>query len=425
MARGPYEWQIASRYVRSAHRRGFVSFVSLMSVAGLMLGVATLIVVLSVMNGFESELRNRILAVTSHATISAGDGRLREWPEVRAKARTFPGVEAAVPFIEQQAMLQHGHHIIGAGVRGVLPEEERKATGLAKNVTVGHLEDLTPRGYRVILGATLAHELDVKVGDTVRLIAPEGIATPTGVEPRMRDFKVVGLFESGMYEYDSGIALTHIDDAARLFRLGDAVTGVRLALSVPERAPQLVRTVAQSLLAEVHRADGTESYYVNDWTRDHETFFRSIQMSKSMLFVILLLIVGVAAFNIVATLVMVVKEKQTDIAILRTLGAGPGNVLGTFVIQGVLIGLGGTVLGAGLGALVSHNLESLVHGLEHLLGTQFLDARVYYMSDLPAYVKPADVLWVCGIAFLLCALATLYPAWRASRTAPAEALRHE
>jgi lipoprotein-releasing system permease protein len=424
VAFGPYEWQIGTRYLRSTHRSGFVSFVSLISVLGLALGVATLIVVLSVMNGFQRELRSRILAVTSHGTITGEQGTLTDWSRLRTRVLRFPGVEAAVPYVESQAMFAHGGHILAAGVRGVVPAEERQATGLAGRVTTGRLEDLTPGSYRVILGQALAHELDVTVGDTVVLIAPSATLTFTGLEPRTKRFKVAGLFESGMYEYDRGIALTNMEDAARLFHLGEAVTGLRLALTEPERAPQVMHDAAQAAL-QSEPAGGAEHYYVSDWTRDHATFFRSIELSKSMLFVILLLIVCVAAFNIVATLVMIVKEKQTDIAILRTLGAGPRNILTTFAVQGVLIGLGGTLLGALLGTVVSHNLEELVHGLEHLLGTHFLDARVYYMSDLPAYVKAHDVLWVCSIAFLLCALATLYPAWRAARTAPAEALRHE
>jgi lipoprotein-releasing system permease protein len=232
----------------------------------------------------------------------------------------------------------------------------------------------------------------------------------------MRRFVVTGIFESGMYEFDRLLALVHIDDAAKLYRLGDRVTGIRLALQDPLRAPTAVVQLAKSLGG---------GFYVSDWTRNHVNFFRSIELTKSMLFVILLMIVAVAAFNIVATLVMIVKEKQTDIAILRTLGAGPSNILATFAIQGVMIGLGGTLLGAALGALLSHNLESLVAWLERLLGTQFLDASVYYMSDLPAYVEGMDVVRVCTVAFLLCAIATIYPAWRASRTAPAEALRHE
>src|SRR6202011_132895 len=239
---------------------------------------------------------------------------------------------------------------------------------------------------------------------------------PTGVVPRMRRFLVTGIFESGMYEFDRGLALVHMADAAKLYRLGDRVTGIRLALQNPLQAPSAVVHLARILGG---------GYYVSDWTRNHVNFFRSIELTKSMLFVILLMIVAVAAFNIVATLVMIVKEKQTDIAILRTLGAGPQNILATFAIQGVMIGLVGTLLGAGLGTLLSHNLESLVAWLERVLGTQFLDASVYYMSDLPAYVEGMDVVRVCTVAFLLCAIATIYPAWRASRTAPAEALRHE
>jgi lipoprotein-releasing system permease protein len=412
-----YEWLIGTRYLRSTHRRGFVSFVALMSVCGLMLGVATLVVVLSVMNGFERELRSRILAVTSHATIMGLDGSLTDWRSLQAKVRSQPGVQAAVPYIESQAMFAEGRRMVGAQVRGVLPEEERSATGLAQHLSAGSLSDLAPGSYTIILGSALAHELNARVGDSVVLIAPQGSATPTGVVPRMRRFKVVGLFHSGMYEYDRGLALVHLSDAARLFRSDAGVTGLRLAFADPLHAPALVRRVALAL--------GGNGFYVTDWTQDHANFFRSIEITKSMMFMILLMLVAVAAFNIVATLVMIVKEKQTDIAILRTLGAGPRNVLLTFAVQGTLIGLTGTLAGAALGTLLADNLESLVAGLERLLGTQFLDARVYYMSDLPAYVEWADVLRICGVAFVLCVLATIYPAWRASRTAPAEALRHE
>ena len=412
-----YEWLIGTRYLRSTHRRGFVSFVALMSVCGLMLGVATLVVVLSVMNGFERELRSRILAVTSHATIMGLDGSLTDWRTLQAKVRSQPGVTAAVPYIESQAMFAEGRRMVGAQVRGVLPQEEGRATGLAQHLSAGRLADLAPGGYTIILGSALAHELNARVGDSVVLIAPEGSATPTGVVPRMRRFKVVGLFHSGMYEYDRGLALVHLSDAARLFRSDAGVTGLRLAFADPLHAPALVRRVALAL--------GGNGFYVSDWTQDHANFFRSIEITKSMMFMILLMLVAVAAFNIVATLVMIVKEKQTDIAILRTLGAGPRNVLLTFAVQGTLIGLAGTLAGAALGTLLADNLESLVGGLERLLGTQFLDARVYYMSDLPAYVEWADVLRICGVALVLCVLATIYPAWRASRTAPAEALRHE
>jgi lipoprotein-releasing system permease protein len=412
----PYEWLIGTRYLRSTHRRGFVSFVALMSVLGLMLGVATLITVLSVMNGFERELRNRILSVTSHGTLSGIDGSITDWRAVQQAALKQPGVVAAVPYIEQQSMLANGVNVAGATVRGILPDEERKATGLAHSLTVGRLEDLEPGQYHIILGSALARELHAKVGEHVVLIAPDGTATPTGVVPRMRRFQVTGIFQSGMYEFDRGLALIQISDAAKLYRLGDKVSGIRLALQDPLKAPSVVVKLAR---------DMGGGFYVSDWTRNHVNFFRSIELTKSMMFVILLMIVGVAAFNIVATLVMIVKEKQTDIAILRTLGAGPPNILATFAIQGVMIGLVGTLLGAGLGTLLSHNLESLVAWLERTLGTHFLDASVYYMSDLPAYVEWMDVVRVCTVAFLLCAIATIYPAWRASRTAPAEALRHE
>jgi lipoprotein-releasing system permease protein len=416
MAGAPYEWLIGTRYLRSTHRRGFVSFVALMSVFGLMLGVATLIIVLSVMNGFERELRNRILSVTSHATLSSIDGPMADWRPVQQASLQQPGVVAAVPYIEEQSMLANGVNVAGATVRGVLPEEERKATGLGQHLKSGRLEDLQAGQYRVILGSALARELHAQVGGQVVLIAPEGTATPTGVVPRMRRFQVTGVFESGMYEFDRGLALVHMADAAKLYRLGDRVTGIRLALVDALQAHTTVRDIATKLGG---------GFYVSDWTLNHVNFFRSIELTKSMMFVILLMIVAVAAFNIVATLVMIVKEKQTDIAILRTLGAGPRNVLATFALQGVMIGLAGTLLGAALGTLLSRNLESLVASLERLLGTQFLDASVYYMSDLPAYVEGMDVLRVCTVAFLLCAIATIYPAWRASRTAPAEALRHE
>src|ERR1700681_4418883 len=407
-----YEWLIGTRYLRSTHRRGFVAFVALMSVCGLTLGVATLIVVLSVMNGFERELRSRILAVTSHATIMGLSGALPDWRDLQQQVRRQSGVQAAVPYVESQAMLANGVRLAGASVRGVLPEEERTATGLAQHVTSGSLDDLKAGAYGTILGSALAHELNAHAGDSVVLIAPAGTATPTGVVPRMRRFLVVGLFESGMYEFDRGLALVHLADAARLYHLGDRVSGIRLALAEPQSAPRTVRALALALGG---------GFYVSDWTHDHANFFRSIEITKSMLFVILLMLVAVAAFNIVATLVMIVKEKQTDIALLRTLGAGPGNILATFAVQGVLIGLAGTLCGAALGIFVSRNLQTLVGALEHALHTQFLDARVYFMSELPAYVEGLDVLRVCSVAFLLCVLATGYPAWRAARTTPAEA----
>jgi lipoprotein-releasing system permease protein len=413
---GAYEWLIGTRYLRSTHRRGFVSFVALMAVLGLTLGVAVLIVVLSVMNGFERELRSRILSVTSHATLMGLDGELTNWRSVQSAALAHEGVTAAVPYIEEQAMLANANRVLGTIVRGVRPEDERRSGGIADRMRRGRIDDLQAGSFRIILGSVLARELGVSLGQSIVLIAPEGTATPSGIVPRMRRFKVAGLFESGMYEFDRGLALVHIEDAARVYRFGNRVTGIRLTLEDALRAPSVVKDLAIGLGG---------GFYVSDWTRNHANFFRSIEITKSMMFIILLMIVAVAAFNIVATLVMIVKEKQGDIAILRTMGAGPRNVMTAFAVQGVLIGLAGTALGAGLGILLSHNLEAVVAHLERALGTQFLDARVYYMSELPAYVEWSDVFQVCGVAFALCALATLYPAWRAARTAPAEALRHD
>jgi lipoprotein-releasing system permease protein len=412
----PYEWMLGTRYLRATQGRGFLSFISVASVLGLAIGVAVLIVVLSVMNGFERELKTRILSVTSHATLMGLDGTLKDWRSDQAQALKMPEVLAAAPYIEAQALLMHGEHTAGTTVRGVQPEQERRTVGLAQHIEGGRIEDLSDGGYRIVLGDALATALAAGIGDDVVLIAPKGDATPAGIEPRMRRFRVVGIFHSGMYEFDRALALVNLQDAARIYQLGDRVSGLRLALRDPFMAPRLVRNLAVSLGG---------GYFVSDWTRNHANFFRSIEITKSMLFVILLLVVAVAAFNIVATLVMVVKDKRADIAILRTLGAGPRNVLAIFTIQGTFIGLAGTAAGAALGLTLSANLESLVHALERLLGTHFLDAKVYFMSDLPAYAQLGDVLRICGIAFVLCALATLYPAWRAAGMQPAQALRHD
>ena len=411
-----YEWLLGTRYLRSTRGRGFLSFISVVSALGLAVGVAVLIVVLSVMNGFGRELRTRILSVTSHATLTGLSGSLSNWRRDQAQALKLPAVVAAVPYVEAQALLMHGAHTAGTTIRGVLPEQERRAVGLAERIEGGRIEDLTDGGYRIILGDALASALAVQVGDDLVLIAPQGNATPAGIEPRMRRFRVAGTFHSGMYEYDRGLALLQMRDAERVYQLGDAVTGIRLTLSDAFLAPRVVRDLALSLGG---------GYYVSDWTRVHSNFFRSIEITKSMLFVILLLVVAVAAFNIVAALVMVVKEKRSDIAILRTLGAGPRNILAAFSIQGAFIGLVGTSAGAALGLVLAANLESLVHGLERLLGTHFLDAKVYLMSDLPAHAELGDVVRICSVAFALCALATLYPAWRAAGTQPAEALRRD
>jgi lipoprotein-releasing system permease protein len=415
----PYEWRIGVRYLRSTHRSGFVSFVASMSVIGLALGVAVLIAVLSVLNGFETELRSRMLTVTSHATITGIDGAIAHWREAQAMAARTPGVKAVVPFIESRGLLANGQRVAGAMVRGILPEEEVKAVGLGQRLLHGSLSDLEAGKYRVILGSALAAELGVTVGQSVVLMTPDGSATPAGFVPRQRRFAVSGIFESGMYEFDRGLALIHMSDAAKLYRMDDRVTGLRLALDDPFLAPLLVRTVATDIDYEGN------GFFVSDWTRDHANFFRNIELTKSMMFFILLILVVVAAINLVATLVMIVKEKQTDIAILRTIGAAPANVLKMFLVQGALIGLVGTLAGTALGWLLATNVESIVHGIERVFSVKFLDASVYSMSDLPSEVRLGDVVQVSLVALVLAALATIYPAWRASRTLPAEALRHE
>ncbi len=411
-----YEGFLGLRYLRASPRRGFVSLIAGIAILGLTLGVAVLIVVLSVMNGFEEELRTRILSLTAHATISGLEGRIANWrPQVDEVAR-FPGVVAAAPYIEEQAMMTHGGSSAGILMRGVLPDAERRVADLGPHLLSGRLSDLVSGKYRVILGKALADELGARVGDRVVLMVAQGDVTPVGVLPRMRAFQVAGILSVGMYEYDRRIALVAMQDAAKLTRMGDDITGIRLNVADLYAAPRIVRAAALALGG---------GYDVDDWTNQHVNFFRSIEITKRMLFVILSLVVAVAAFNVVSTMVMVVKDKRRDIAILRTFGSSPRSILSVFVVQGSLIGMLGIAGGVALGVLIAVNLQQLVHGLESIVGFKFLDARVYFMSDLPAHVRLSDVLRVCGVAFVLACVSTLYPAWRAARLLPAESLRND
>jgi len=418
MAGIPYELRIGRRYLRSTGNR-FLSFISMMSMVGVAIGVAVLIVVLSVMNGFEKELRERILSMTSHATVTAFGAGLPNWQALRQQALANHRVAAAAPFVEGEALLI-GDVAQGqsnaATVQGVDPMYERQVSALGDRMTSGTLAALKPGAFQVLLGSELAAKLGVKTGDSVVIAIAEGTVTPAGVVPRMRRFTVGGIFYSGMYEIDATLAVTHLRDAARLFRLGDNVTGLRLKVRDPFEAPLAAREVATALGGGL---------YVDDWTQRHANFFRSIELTKRMMFFILLLVVAVAAFNIVSTLVMAVKDKQPDIAILRTMGARPSSILGVFGTQGTVIGFVGTLAGVLLGILLAVNLESIVHGLERVLGTHFMDASVYLMSDLPAHVETRDVALIAGTAFLFCCLSTVYPAWRAATTNPARALRHD
>ena len=411
-----YEGFLGFRYLRASPHRGFVSLIAGIAIVGLALGVAVLIIVLSVMNGFEEVLRTRILSLTAHATISGIEGPIPNWRADIAKLQVFPGINGAAPYIEEQGLMIHGDKSSGVQLRGIDPAAESHVVDLRPHLLSGRLEDLTPGSYRVILGSALAEELGVKVGDRVVLIVALGDVTPLGVLPRMRAFDVAGILSVGMYEYDRRIAVMAIQDAAKLLRMGDEVTGIRLNLADMYAAPRVSRAAAIAI------GGGVE---IRDWTNEHVNFFRSITITKRILFVMLSLMVAVAAFNIVSTMVMVVKDKRRDIAILRTFGSSPGSILSVFIVQGSLIGLLGILCGVALGVLIAVNLQGLVHVLEAIVGFKFLDARVYYMSDLPGHVRMSDVLRICGFAFVLACISTVYPAVRAARLLPAESLRND
>jgi lipoprotein-releasing system permease protein len=411
-----YEGFLGLRYLRASPKRGSVSLIAGIAITGLALGVAVLIVVLSVMNGFEDVLRTRILSLTAHATISGIEGRIPNWRPDLEKLAAFPGIVGAAPYIEEQGMLMHGEKSSGVLLRGILPHVEQAVVDLAPHLSSGQMSDLVEGKYRVILGSALAEELGAKVGDRVVLLVALGDVTPIGVIPRMRAFVVTGILSIGMYEYDRRIAIVAMPDAAKLLRMGDDVTGIRLKLADMYAAPRVSRAAAISLGGNLE---------VQDWTNEHANFFRSISITKRILFFVLSLMVAVAAFNIVSTMVMVVKSKRSDIAILRTFGSSPRSILTVFVVQGSLIGLLGIGAGMLLGILVAVNLQDLVHGLESVVGFKFLDARVYFMSDLPARVRATDVVRICGFAFVLACLSTVYPAVRAARLLPAESLRND
>jgi lipoprotein-releasing system permease protein len=411
-----YELFIGLRYTRAKRRNHFISFISLLSMLGIGLGVAALIVVLSVMNGFQKELRARILGVASHVQISGPDGRLADWRGVAAKARENPRVLAAAPFVNAQGMLALEQNVRGAVVRGVDPSLEQEVAEIGRHMTTGRLEALAPGEFGIVLGAELARALRAFPGDRVTLIAPQGLVTPAGILPRLKQFRVVGVFEVGMFEFDSGLALIHVTDAQRLYQLGEDVSGVRLKLADLFQSREVAR--------ELYRTIGGD-IAISDWTRSHANFFRAVEIEKRVMFIILMLIVAVAAFNIVSTLVMVVTDKHSDIAILRTLGATPASVMKVFMVQGTVIGVIGTLIGVVGGILLALNIDVVVPALERLLNVQFLSKEVYYISELPSDLQRGDVIVIAAVSLALSLAATLYPSWRASRVRPAEALRYE
>jgi len=415
----PYELILGWRYTRagrSTRRNGFISFISGVSMLGIALGVAALIIVLSVMNGFQKEVRDRMLGVVSHIEILATNGEaLPDVARTLAQVRSHSQVIGAAPFVAAQALLARGEDMKGTMVRGIDPAHEGEVTDLAQALKNTALKRLIAGEFGVVLGAELARSLGVLVGDKVTLVAPSGQVTPAGVVPRLKQMTVVGTFDSGHFEYDSGLVLMHIDDAARIFRL-EGPSGVRLKLQDLHQA----RAVAADLAAAL-----TDHVLVRDWTRQNRTWFAAVQLEKRMMFIILTLIVAVAAFNLVSTLVMTVTDKRADIAILRTLGASPGSIMGIFVVQGAMVGVIGTLAGLTLGLTVALNIDVIVPALEQLLGASFLPRDVYLISRMPSDPQQADILPIALISLVLAFIATLYPSWHASRVNPAEALRYE
>jgi len=411
-----YELFIGLRYTRAKRRNHFISFISLISMLGMALGVLALIVVLSVMNGFQKEIRERMLGASPQLEIVTDGGRLNDWQTVLSKVTQNPQITAAAPYISGQGMLSYGQNVQGVLVRGIDPAREAVITELASKFKAGNLGDLRSGEFGIVLGSDLAHALNVRLNDRIVLITPQGLITPAGMIPRLKQFRIVGIFEIGMAPYDNSLALININDAQKLFQLGDAVTGLSAKLHDLDLAPRVADELQQQLPPDL---------YANDWTHQNSNYFRAVKIEKKMMFIILSLIVAVAAFNIVSTLVMAVTDKQADIAILRTLGASPRSIMKIFIVQGVIIGLVGTLLGSIGGIVLALNLNTVVPFIEHLFHVQFLAKDVYYISELPSDLHYHEVALIAGMSFLISLLATLYPSYRASQTQPAEALRYE
>jgi len=415
----PYELEVGLRYTRagrSSSRNGFISFISGASMMGIALGVAALIIVLSVMNGFQKEVRDRMLSVVSHIEVFAPNGEaLPDMARTLQEAKANPEVVGAAPFIATQALLARGEDMKGAIIRGIDPLLEPQVSDIGQSMKAQALKALVPGEFGVVLGAELARSLGVQEGDKVTLMAPSGQVTPAGVVPRLKQFNVVGTFDSGHYEYDSTLALLHTDDAAKMFRL-EGPTGIRLKIKDLHQAREVSQQLAGTLSGDL---------LIRDWTKQNRTWFSAVQLEKRMMFIILTLIVAVAAFNLVSTLVMTVQDKRADIAILRTLGASPASIMRIFVVQGAMVGVMGTLGGLALGLLVAFNIDVIVPAIEQLLHTSFLPKDVYLISNMPSEPQAADILPVTILSLVLAFAATLYPSWRASRVNPAEALRYE
>jgi lipoprotein-releasing system permease protein len=415
----PYELQIGWRYTRAGRvgrRNGFISFISGVSMLGIALGVAALIIVLSVMNGFQKEVRDRMLSVIAHIEVYEAQGQaLADWRATAAKARENKQVIGAAPFVAAQALIARGDDMRGAIVRGISPDDEATVTDLARQIKDRTLSKLRPGEWGIVLGGELARAMGVREGDKVTIVAPGGQVTPAGVVPRLKQLTVVGTFDAGHYEYDSGLAMIHIDDAAKLFRV-DGPTGVQLRLKDVHAAREVADELAGTLGPQVN---------VRDWTRTNRNWFEAVQVEKRLMFIILTLIVAVAAFNLVSTLVMTVTDKQADIAILRTLGASPRSIMGIYMVQGAASGIIGTLSGVLLGLLIAYNIDVIVPAIERVLHVSFLPGSIYLISRMPSEPQSSDIVPIIVISLVLAFIATLYPSWRASRVQPAEALRYE
>ncbi|HEX6005788.1 MAG TPA: lipoprotein-releasing ABC transporter permease subunit [Burkholderiales bacterium] len=411
-----YEFFIGLRYTRAKQRTRFISFISIISIVGMALGMMVLITVLSVMNGFQREIRTRILGVASHVQVSGPNNVLENWREVAAQAARHEQVVATAPYISAQGLLTHGSAVHGVFVRGIVPVEEERVADFERHMRNGRLESLRPGEYGIILGSQLARALGVMPGEKVILVAPQGQVTPAGILPRLKQFTVVGIFNVDHYEYDSGLALVHLEDARTLFRFGDAVSGIRLKLKDLFQSRAVARDLSSMISADV---------YISDWTMQNANLLRAISIEKRMMFLIIFLIIAVAAFNIVSSLVMAVKDKQADIAILRTLGASPRSITKIFLVQGMMVGVLGTVIGVTSGVVLALNVDSVVLFIEHVFGFKFFSKDVYLISDLPSELQIPDVVITAVASFALSLLATLYPSYRASKVNPAEALRYE
>ena len=411
----PLPFFIGLRYTRAKRRNHFISFISGISMVGLVLGVMALIVVLSVMNGFDRELRQRVLGMVPHATITAAHGELTDWQDLRKTVEAIPGIEASAPFIEGQGMLTSRGQVKGVMLYGIDPDLEGGVSILPENMTAGSLHDLKPGSFDIVLGEILARSLGVSVGDMVTVVLPEAAVNPAGIFPRMKRFRIVGLFAVGA-DLDASLAYIDLQDAARFMRYREGVEGLRLRMQDLFQAPRLAWDAAMELPGQ---------YYISDWTRTQGRLFQAIQMEKTMVGLLLTLIVVVAAFNIVSTLVMVVTDKQADIAILRTFGAKPRTIMAIFMVQGSVIGIVGTLLGTLLGIAMALNVSAVVGFIERVIGVTFLDPGVYFISDLPSQLLLSDVVTISVGSLVLSFLATLYPSWRAAKTQPAEALRYE